>query len=68
MKKRYCSSCRHSKYVRYSGCATVLKCDLDEALGINHTLPTDCTQAEVCLEYDPERAENALRKPVSQKR
>lgn len=68
MKKRYCSSCKHSKYVQYTGCGKALKCELDEALGICHTLPTDCTQAEVCLEFDPERAENALRKPVSRKR
>ena len=58
---KYCSSCKHSKYVKYTGCATALKCYLDEALGIHGTLPTDYRRAEDCLEFDPERAENALR-------
>ena len=62
-KRVFCSSCKHSRYVKHTDCAKALKCELDRALGIYETLPTDCRRAEDCLEYDPERAENALRKP-----
>ena len=53
MKKRYCSSCKHSKYVLANGIKKLL-CKQRSAFGQNPYIDTVCTDAEVCLDYDPE--------------
>ena len=59
MKKKYCSTCRHSKYVLANNIRRLL-CRQREAFGQNPYIDTDCTDAEVCLDYDPERLQAAL--------
>ena len=59
MKHRYCSSCKHSKYVLANGIRKLL-CKQREALGQKPYIDTDCTDAEVCLDYDPEHWRDAL--------
>ena len=59
MKKKFCSSCRHSKYVVANGIRK-LYCPQREAFGMRPYIPTDCTDAEECLDFDPERWRNAL--------
>ena len=53
MKHRYCSSCRHSKYVLANNIRKLL-CKQREAFGQKPYIDTDCTDAEECLDYDPE--------------
>ena len=59
MKKKYCSTCRHSKYVLANNIRRLL-CRQREAFGQNPYIDTDCTDAEVCLDYDPEQLRAAL--------
>jgi len=59
MKKRYCSTCRHSKYVLANGTRKLL-CHQRQAFGQNPYIDTACTDAEVCLDYDPEQLRAAL--------
>ena len=59
-RKKYCSSCRHSKYVLDEKKIKRLFCAQRKAFGQRALLDTDCTDAEVCLEYDPERMRDAL--------
>ena len=54
MKHRYCSSCRHSKYILIGDIRRLL-CKQRSAFGQNPYIDTACTDAEVCLDYDPER-------------
>ena len=58
-KKLFCSSCRHSRYVLVKG-ERKLHCDVLEAFGQRPNLPTDCRNAEDCLEYDRERWRDSL--------
>ena len=58
-KRKYCSSCRHSRYVQANGIRKLL-CRQREAFGQNPYIDTDCTDAEVCLDYDPEQLHSAL--------
>ena len=60
MKHRYCSSCKHSKYVLDEKKIKRLFCAQRQAFGQRALLDTDCTDAEVCLDYDPERWQDAL--------
>ena len=53
MKKKFCSTCRHSKYVVTGGIRKLL-CKQREAFGQRPYLATECTHAEECLDYDPE--------------
>ena len=53
-KRKYCSSCKHSKYVQANGIRKLL-CKQREAFGQRPYVETDCTDAEECLDYDPER-------------
>ena len=59
MKKKYCSTCRHSKYVLANNIRRLL-CRQREAFGQKPYIDTDCTDAEVCLDYDPEHLRAAL--------
>ena len=59
MKKKYCSTCRHSKYVLANNIRRLL-CRQREAFGQKPYIDTDCTDAEVCLDYDPEQLRAAL--------
>ena len=58
---KYCSQCNRSRYVKNSpDYPTELRCDRHEELGIRAYLPTDCTLAEMCPCFDPERWQDAL--------
>ena len=59
MKKKYCSTCRHSKYVLANNIRRLL-CRQREAFGQNPYIDTNCTDAEECLDYDPERWRDSL--------
>ena len=59
MKKKYCSTCRHSKYVLANNIRRLL-CNQRSAFGQTPYIDTDCTDAEVCLDYDPEHWRDAL--------
>ena len=50
----YCSQCKFSKYVTIRD-QKKLFCQQREAFGQTPYLPTDCTNAETCLEFQPER-------------
>jgi hypothetical protein len=50
---KYCSSCRHSKYV-FTGGQRKLYCKQREAFGLSPYIPTSCTNAQTCLDFDPE--------------
>ena len=58
-KRKFCSSCRHSKYVLANGIRKLL-CKQREAFGQKPYIDTDCTDAEECLDYDPECLHAAL--------
>ena len=58
-KRKYCSSCRHSKYVLANNIRRLL-CRQRSAFGQNPYIDTDCTDAEECLDYDPEQWRAAL--------
>ena len=58
-KKQYCSRCRHSKYVLKNGIKKLL-CRQRVAFGQKPYIDTDCTDAEECLDYDPENLRSAL--------
>ena len=58
-KKLFCSSCRHSKYVVENGMRK-LYCPQREAFGLRPYIATDCTDAEECLDFDPERWRESL--------
>ena len=62
MKKgvMYCSSCRYSKYALDGLGRLFLRCEQRVAFGLKGRLPTDCTDAEECLDYVPERMRDAL--------
>ena len=60
MKKKFCSSCKHSKYVLDEKKIKRLFCAQRQAFGQRALISTDCTDAEVCLDYDPERWQDAL--------
>ena len=53
MQSKFCSTCRHSKYMVANGIRKLL-CKQREAFGLNPYINTDCTDAEFCLDYDPE--------------
>lgn len=57
--KAYCSACKHSKYITANG-KKQLYCRQREAWGQKPYLPTDATDAEECLDYDPENWRDAL--------
>ena len=57
---KYCSSCKHSKYEQDGAGRRFLHCYQREALGMKTRIPTDCTDAEECLDYAPERRKDAL--------
>ena len=59
-RRRYCSTCRHSKYVLDDKQRKRLHCNQRQAFGQNPYIDTACTDAEVCLEYDPEHLRDAL--------
>ena len=59
MKRTYCSTCRHSKYVQVNNIRKLL-CQQRQAFGQKPYLSTDCTAAEDCLDYDPERLSAAF--------
>ena len=59
-KRTFCSSCKHSRYVLKESGKKYLLCELRKAFGQNSLLPTDSTLAEDCLEYKPERKEDAM--------
>ena len=53
----YCSQCRHSLYVKNAatGNKNMLRCSRCKELGRDRYLPTDCTYADNCKCFDPER-------------
>ena len=59
-KRTYCSSCKHSKYVQDGFGRQYLRCYQREAFGQRSRIPKDCTDAEECLDYDPERWRDSL--------
>ena len=59
-KKKYCSSCKHSKYETNGKGEKMLVCALRHALHMTPFLPTNCRAAEECLEYNPERWQDSL--------
>ena len=61
IKHVYCSSCKHSKYEQDGAGRRFLHCYQREALGMKTRIPTDCTDAEECLDYMPERRSDAIR-------
>ena len=52
-KRKFCSTCRHSKYVLANNIRKLL-CKQRQAFGQNPFIDTACTDAEVCLDYAPE--------------
>ena len=60
MKRKYCSTCRHSKYVLDDKQKRRLHCNQRQAFGQSPYIDTDCTDAEECLDYDPENLRSAL--------
>ena len=56
----FCSSCKHSRYVQDGENKKRLYCELRRSWGQKPFLPTDCTDAEDCLEYDKERWRDSL--------
>ena len=58
--KTYCSQCRHSKYVQI-GRYKQLYCRQREAFGQRPYIPPDATMAEDCLDFDPERRQDAYK-------
>ena len=58
-KKKYCSSCRHAKYV-VTAYKKKLLCKQREAFGLKPYMDVNATNAEDCLDYDPERWRDAL--------
>ena len=61
MNPKYCSTCKHSKYVD-KGDRRKLYCEQREAFYLNPYLDVKSTNAETCLEYDPERIRDCLTK------
>ena len=59
-KRVYCSSCKHSKYEQDGFGRQYLRCYQREAFGQRSRIPKDCTDAEECLDYDPERWRDSL--------
>lgn len=63
MKKRqktiYCSQCKHSKYVNNPKTEgkNMLECNICKQAGVPKYLTTDCTYADNCSHFDPERLE-----------
>lgn len=53
MQSKFCSTCKHSKYVTMRAVRKLL-CRQREAFGLNPYINTDCTDAEECLDFDPE--------------
>ena len=53
-KRRYCSTCRHSKYVIRDG-AHRLQCARCQEAKVPRFLTTDCTYALDCKQFKPER-------------
>ena len=64
MKHRYCSSCRHSKYMLKNGIKKLL-CRQRVAFGQKPYIDTDCTDAEECLDFDPERMKDNLNSRIN---
>ena len=58
-KRTCCRTCKHSKYVVVNF-RKMLRCKQREAWGQKPYLPTDATDAEECLDYDPENWRDAL--------
>ena len=58
-KPKYCSSCRHSKYVVTNN-QKRLHCKQREAFGVKPYMDVQATNAEDCLDYYPERIRDAL--------
>ena len=50
----FCSQCKFSRYVMLRG-QKKLFCHQRVAFGLSPYIPTDCTNAETCLEYQQER-------------
>lgn len=60
MAKLFCSACKHSKYITANG-KKQLYCRQREAFGVKPYLPTDATDANECLDFDPEQLRDAFR-------
>ena len=58
-KRKYCSTCRHSKYVVTNN-QKRLHCKQREAFGLKPYMDVNATNAEDCLDYDPERIRDSL--------
>ena len=58
-RKNYCRKCKHSKYVMRKG-VKQLFCEQRLAFGMSGYMPADATDAEECLDYDPEYWRDAL--------
>lgn len=59
-KRAYCSACKHSKYITANG-KKQLYCRQREAWGQKPYLHADATDATECLDFDPERRQDAFR-------
>ena len=58
-KKNYCRRCKHSKYVVLKG-EKKLFCQQRLAFGMSGYMPPDASDAEECLDFDPEQWQDAL--------
>ena len=56
-KRKYCSSCRHSKYVIRDGTLR-LQCECCQVVEAPRFLTTNCTYALDCKLFNPERKED----------